>query len=64
MQIPTHKVHRKFNRYWSEYEKKDFFVVCKEICRLIDIKGDPIDGVKNNWAKVCQFFIDWEGRAL
>jgi Pyruvate/2-oxoacid:ferredoxin oxidoreductase delta subunit len=58
-------MHRKFNSYWKEYERKDLLNICWAICKdgNIKIKGNnAIEAVKNNWSKVCNFLIQWEGR--
>ena len=61
MQSGVHKLHSKFSGYWKEYERKDLYSVCKAICWSCNLKGSPIDAVKNNWGKVSDFLIQWEG---
>jgi len=62
--IPVWKLHQKFNSYWKYYKHKDLFEVCKSLCKLcqLKLKDGSINTVRNNWAKVCSFLIEWEGK--
>lgn len=62
--IDTWKLHTKFKDYWSEYEKKDISHVCGVLVKLehLSSKKDPITTVKDNWGRVCNFLIKWEGK--
>jgi hypothetical protein len=61
--IETRKLHAKFRGYWPEYHNRDIIEVCKAIVQLMELKAksNHIQVVKNNWGKVCEFLIRWEG---
>ncbi len=59
----TNKVHEKFQSYWVEYKHSEILIVCKCLCDLVGLKhkGNPLNVVKGNWAKICNFLIQWNG---
>lgn len=62
--IPVWKLHKRFKDCWDDYRHKDLYDVCKSVVALSGLKnkGGSIEAVRNNWAKVCSFLINWEGK--
>lgn len=61
--ITTRKVHQRFFSHWMDYKNRDLIMVCTSVLKLmkIEIKGNALQQVKDRWAQVCSFLIQWNG---
>lgn len=66
MSRQTGRLHARFETYWPDYERKDLVPVCNGIVSLMkmSVKKNSVDQVVNNWSRVCEFLIKWEGRKV
>jgi len=58
------KMHHRFQNYWPQYKRSDMQSVCKFICDSIGVKktGNQIKFCMDNWGKVCNFLVQWDGK--
>ncbi len=66
--MPTWKMHQKFQYYYGRnYKHSDISNVCNTIVKILKPstykpKTGTFNWCRNNWAGVCNFLKEWEGR--